>query len=146
MSQLQKLPKLSEVMTPFPFSVDADSSIEDARQMMKAHGVHHLPVKIDGIIDSVISDRDIQFARAPGVKQADSELKVGDFCAVRAYCADLHDPLDLIIDAMLETHIGAVLVFREGEFAGILTQHDALKSFSDFLKQARGTPIEPESA
>lgn len=114
--------------------------------MMKVHGVHHLPVKIDGIVDSVISDRDIQFALAPGVKQADSELKVGDFCAVRAYCVDLHDPLDRVIDAMLETHIGAALVFREGEFAGILTEHDLLQSFSELIKQGRTKPIEPTPA
>lgn len=141
-----KIPRLVEVMTPFPYSIDATASLQDAKQLMQKHNIHHLPVKIEDVIESVISDRDLKFASLPGSRDASSELQVGDFCAQRAYCADINDPLDQVLDAMVETHIGAVLVFKEGKLAGIFTNNDGLRSYSRFLKESKTTEQGPSAA
>ena len=36
------IPPVKSVMTPFPYSVDVDASIEAARELMHAHGIRHL--------------------------------------------------------------------------------------------------------
>ena len=39
---------MKSVMTPFPYTVDLDASIDEAGAMMEEHGIHHLPVA-DGV-------------------------------------------------------------------------------------------------
>lgn len=141
-----KAPQLANAMTPFPYSIDASDTLEKAKQLMNLHNIRHFPVKIDGVIDSIISERDIKFASAPEKGIIDNELLVGDFCAQRAYCVDLYDPLNRILDVMVETHIGAVLVFRKGKLVGIFTSSDAMKSFSTFIQSLKEETADPCTA
>lgn len=127
------MPTLLSVMTPFPHQVDIDTPLIEARRRMQAEGIHHLAVTRNGVLESILSARDIRWADQPG-HGLDSDYRVGDVCPLRAYIADVHDPLDRILDAMVETHIGAVPVTREGELVGIFTLQDACRLLSAQLK------------
>ena len=39
------VPKLKNVMTPFPYSVDAHAPIDEAVEFMRRHKIRHLPVR-----------------------------------------------------------------------------------------------------
>src|SRR5690606_36599808 len=107
--------------------------------------IHHLAVTDQGVLGTILSIRDI----APGhfhQDSADSELCVGDVCPARAYIADTHDPLDRILDAMAQTHIGAVLVTRDGELAGIFTLQDACRLLADTLREQHPGPTPDQAA
>ncbi len=132
----QKIPALAQVMTPFPWHIEARASLRAAQRMMEEHNFHHLPVMENGDINSIISDRDIKRASIPGDDHYLDELEVGDLCPVRVYIADVSDPLDKILEVMADTHIGAVLVTREGELAGIFTENDACRLFMQFLRDS----------
>jgi acetoin utilization protein AcuB len=129
------MPLMAAVMSPFPWHIDHRASVSEARSMMEEHGVHHLPVMVDGYVDSVISDRDLKRASLPGHSQSDTELQVGDLCPPRAYIADVGDPLDKILEVMAKTHIGSVIVTREGELAGIFTEVDTCRWFTRCLRE-----------
>lgn len=131
---IRKPVTLAAVMTPFPYHIDATDSIEKARQMMQEHKIHHLPVMVEGVVESVISDRDIRRLLQPGGKLVAEGMEVGDLCPVRAYIADVADPLDKILEAMADAHIGSVIVTKDAELAGIFTENDACRLFAEYLR------------
>lgn len=126
---------IGSVMTANPVTINGDAPLSTAVEMMTLHGVHHLPVFINGLVESVVSDRDIGRFLLPGHKLSrDEEPLVRDVCPLRAYLADVDDPLNRILEAMLETGVEAVPVLREGELAGIFTRHDACYTLTQYLR------------
>jgi len=132
----RKMPTVLAAMTPFPYFISATATLAEAEKLMEDHGIHHLPVKIDGNIESIISHRDIQRARLIGHHtRPEEDLQVGDVCATRAYFADIHDPLDEILQVMADKHIGAVLVLKGGSLTGIMTYTDVCRGFAKQLRE-----------
>ena len=52
-------------MTPFPYFVDIEDSVLQARALMVRHRVRHLPVKDQNVLVGVLTDRDIKRALDP---------------------------------------------------------------------------------
>ena len=51
---MKKPPSLAIAMTPFPYSVDHNASLEFAQQLMAQHKVRHLPVTEEqGLVHSL---------------------------------------------------------------------------------------------
>ena len=117
-------------MTPFPYAVDVGEDLATAAQMMKEHGVRHLPVIADRHdLVGVISDRDVRSAATE-----DAHVTVGDLCRSPAYSVDLETPLRLVLLEMAEQHLGSALVTRRGKLVGILTTTDVCVALADVLE------------
>ncbi len=56
--------RLLEVMTPSPVSVDPDTPLMEALRLMTDLGVRHLPVVRNGVLEGMLSIRDIARAVA----------------------------------------------------------------------------------
>lgn len=122
------IPLLRDVMTASPIYVDIGAPVSEAEALMKKHQVNHLPVMADGTLESIISDRGIKRVTLPGHRfSGEEELLVSDICPSRAYVADINDPLDKILNTMVDEHISAVIVLADGELAGIFTERDACR-------------------
>ncbi|WP_444911605.1 CBS domain-containing protein [Microbulbifer sp. EKSA008] len=134
-NNIHHIPTLAALMTPFPYHIDINATVEDALAMMEEHKVRHLPVTRAGDLETVISRGDIERANAPGHRLEEQQLYVHDLCARRPFIADIHDPLDKILLAMADTSIGSVLVMREGELVGIVTVTDILRFCSRFMAE-----------
>ncbi|WP_444946095.1 CBS domain-containing protein [Microbulbifer sp. VTAC004] len=132
---IHHMPTLAALMTPFPYHIDIDATVEDALAVMEEHKVRHLPVTRAGELETVISRGDIERANAPGHRLEEQQLYVHDLCARRPFIADIHDPLDKILLAMADTGIGSVLVMREGELVGIVTVTDILRFCSNYMAE-----------
>ena len=127
-------PKLKTVMTPFPYSVDAEASADEALQFMRHHKIRHLPVTQKGALKSMVSDRDIKLMLGPDFANPErSELKVSDAMVDECYIVDLDTPLHLVVRHMAENRIGSAIVTRRGKLAGIFTATDACRAFADYL-------------
>ena len=129
------MPALASVLTPFPYHIDSMASVDEARQVMKDHAIRHLVVMSEGDIYSVISDREIQHHAALYGVDKHSDLKVNDLCVNNAVVADINDPLDKVLEAMAEHHLGCIVILRDGELAGVFTSTDACTHFASFLQQ-----------
>ena len=130
----RSIPTIGSVMTASPTTIDAKASLTQAMQCMKELGVNHLPVTVDGVVESVISDRDIKRFTLPAHKMGPGEeLLVEDIAPIRAIVADVADPLDRVLDSMLESRLEAVVILNEGELAGIFTETDACRILADHL-------------
>lgn len=139
----RKLPTLAAVVTPFPYHIDYAATLGEARQLMDQHAIHHLVVMKAGDIYGVLSDRELQHHGSLYGMAKNNTLVVGDVCSANVIVADIHDPLDRVLDIMADKHLGSIVVLREGSLAGIFTTTDVCRFFARFLQQtfrSDGTP------
>ena len=130
-------PNMLSVMTPFPYFIGPNASLEQAKQMMDEHQIHHLPVLDDSDIVGLISWRDLLRAVRFDEKLSDQkDMVVSDLVTHRPYMVDVGDPLVPVLDAMVESRLGSVIILKEGELAGIFTSRDAMRHFAVFLREA----------
>ncbi len=129
---MSDMPTLKDVMTRSPVTIAINAPLADARALMEAHRVSHLPVMDGTAVESILSDRDIDRYTLPAHKPAtEEELQVGDIARIRTFMADSGDPLETILRRMVERRVEAVVVLEEGELAGIFTETDACRLLAD---------------
>lgn len=131
---MRHVPLIKSVMTPFPYSIAIDAGIGDAQAMMAEHDIRHLPVKDNGKIVSVISDRDIRLRLQSGPQQDKDSLRVRDVCVHETYIVELNERLDSVLLHMARYHIGSALVVKNGKLAGIFTTTDACRCYGEYLR------------
>ena len=54
--------------------------------------------------------------------------------------------LDKILQVMADTHIGAVLVLKQGSLTGIMTYTDVCSAFATLLREQTGEPDDNNAA
>jgi len=130
LSRLDHVPTVKLAMTTFPHSVEIDAPLARAREMMREHQIHQLPVTQHGELVGVISERDAALL----AKQGNDAGRVRDACTLDAYVVDHGEPLDRVLLRMARDHIGAALVVKRGKLVGIFTVTDACRLFADWLR------------
>ena len=127
---MKHIPQIKTVMTPFPYAVDIDAGLDEARAMLAEHNIHHLPVTDASGIVGIITNRDIDLVACSN----DAGRKVRDACSLDPYIVDLQEPLDNVLLNMAQRHLSSVLVTRKGKLAGLFTNNDACRCFCDYLR------------
>jgi acetoin utilization protein AcuB len=144
---MTRIPLLKTAMTPFPWWVEIDDPLLTARELMREHKVRHLPVKDNGNLVSVITDRDLKFALDPDLGMPPREsLRVRDVCVYTTFIVDIDSRLEDVLDTMAERKIGSALVTREGNLVGIFTSPDACRALSRLIRELRGEDVDPQIA
>lgn len=127
------IPKIGDVMTPFPYAIALDLPVAEAQRMMSGHGIRHLPVTSNGEVYSVITERDISAAlNRPGADPW--KLPVAEVCVTDPYIVDVDEPLDTVLDEMAERRIGCAVVAKEERVAGVFTSVDACRLYAASLR------------
>lgn len=144
-----KEPLLKSVMTPFPYSIALTASLAEAREMMQAHGVRHLPVtsthQLRGLLDMNDIDNDSGTRRGGNASDLTTVEEV--LAGRRYYSVDLDQPLHAVLRAMADQHLSAALVTTHGRLAGIFTATDACRAFAGHLdRQFRPGEDDPPDA
>ncbi len=144
---MKHIPAIKSVMTPFPYSVDANAPIEQAQEFMREHRIRHLPVTENQHLTGVLSDRDIKLYLGPDFDYPKkSEVTVKDVYQDKPYIVDLNERLDNVLKTMADKHIGSVLVTRNGKLAGVFTSTDACESYALHLREQFKPPGGDEAA
>lgn len=142
---MKRIPSIQAVMTTFPWSIEADWALRRARHMMAEHDVRHLPVVREGKLVGVLTDRDLKRALDPDIGlPPEDELFVDDVMVHDPYVVETTVPLDDVLLAMAEEHIGSALVVKDAKLVGVFTANDACRLFAEFLR--RGHDIGDEVA
>jgi acetoin utilization protein AcuB len=131
---MRRVPRIKSVMTPFPYSVAADATVEDAQALMARHHVRHLPVKRGTSLIGVVSDRDLRMALDPQRGKGDPVLRVRDVTSLDVYVVDLSTPLDEVLSHMARSHVSCALVRKGTRVVGVFTTTDACRLFGEFLR------------
>ena len=125
-------PTLAAAMSPFPYAIEASQTLREARDMMSAHDIHHLPVTQAGELHGVITNTDILLATSL-VAGGAANVLVEDTFTEPAYVVDLHSDLATVVLEMAARRISSALVTREGKLAGILTTTDICLQLGELL-------------
>ena len=131
-------------MTHQVVTVGPETSVIEARDLMKSHRIRHLPVvESDGLLVGIITDRDVRSVLpAAFYHKSDTHMEVGDFSGVKvreAMTPDPHtvSPEDTIEDVLLQIQamrVGAFpVVDRQGRLQGLISVRDLLRAFINVL-------------
>ena len=144
---MKKIPMLTTVMTPFPYSVDLDASFDEASELMGHHNVRHLPVTRDHQVVGVITDGDMTSAMRVRSQSSDTGgLSVSDLYIADPYIVSVDEPLDNVLLTMADRHIGSAIVTKAGKLVGMFTAVDACRSFGEYLREHFPQPTDDEVA
>ena len=135
---MNRTPLIRSMMTPFPFAIGVEASLEEARLMMEQHGIRHLPVKDGDRLAGLISDRDIKLLQASGDEA--ERMNVGQSCLSDVFSVEVTTPVQFVAAEMARRRISAALVTKDGRLAGIFTVSDACRSLADLLGAFGPTP------
>ncbi len=133
--RLDRIPPVKAVMTPFPYSVELEDPILRAEEVMREHGVHHVPVERNGALVGIVSQRDVARLVHPAAsRRTHEQIRVRDICTRDPYVVDLNERLDEVLEQMVLRHLGSALVTRRGKLAGIFTVTDACRVLAEVLR------------
>jgi acetoin utilization protein AcuB len=103
-------------------TLNPQSSVEDARALLRRHRIRQVPVLRDGRLVGIVTDRDLR--SAAGAKRKITDVMTGKPFVI--------SPIASVDEAarLLRTYkIGAVPVVEEGKLVGILSAADVLDAF-----------------
>ena len=125
---------IESVMTPYPYSIEAEAHVSSAKAMLAQFKIRHLPVQDGGKWIGVISERHLQTAEDLGTDMSvSSNVRVRDLCRRKPYVVEPGAPLMHVVHYMAAQYFDAVLVVKNGKLLGIFTCSDALQRYADML-------------
>ena len=115
--------RVQDVMTTAVRTVAPGTAADDAYELMRTKGFHHLVVREGSRIVGVLSDRDAGGPRGRAVRAARTvaELMTGPAVTVAPT-----DTIRKAANVMRGRSIGCLVVVDEGRIAGIITTADLL--------------------
>jgi acetoin utilization protein AcuB len=128
------IPRINSVMTPFPYSVEADAPLTEASKMMERHQIHHLPVIEEGRLAGVVSQRLLDLRRRTG---ATDRTRVREIMLADPYIVEIGEPLEKVLFHLADHHLECALVVKDDRLAGIFTMIDAYRRYAQELKRQR---------
>ncbi len=128
---MKTIPQIQKFMTPMPHSVGAKIQLKVALDMMRTHGIRHLPVQEAGQLVGILTDRDIKLAASFEGAQT---LSVEEVMTPDPYIVKPQAALDQVVSEMAEHKYGSALVVQEnGKLVGIFTSTDGLRVLNELL-------------
>jgi acetoin utilization protein AcuB len=138
---------IKEYMTPQPVTVDEDTSVLDAAELMKERKFRRFPVVRGDELIGIVTDRDLRSAAPSQVISFDEEerklmpelhdllarVKIGEIMSRDVLTVDPEQTIATAALLMLKHRIsGLPVVDSKGELVGIVTEGDIFKVLVDF--------------
>ena len=124
---------IEEVMIKAPHTIGQEQSLAVALQLMQEHNIRHLPVRHNGRIVGIVSDRDINFALRVEKAEA-TRVKVESAQTSEVFSVLPSTPLSEVAARMGQERLGCALVEDEyGKLLGIFTAVDACRVLGQHL-------------
>lgn len=125
---------VEEFTTPNPVTADEDTGIEELGQLMREHGIRHLPITRGEQVVGVVSQRDLAVLAGLDLGRQ-SLVSAGDLMSPEPVTVRASDPLDQVAYRMSDLKIGSVIVLEEdGSLYGIFTATDALNALIEVMR------------
>jgi len=123
-------------MTSDVMTIDEDTSMMKASEIMRENNIRRLPVMHKGKLVGIVTDRDIKEASPSKATTLDvhelyyllSELKIKDIMSMNVFTISPEETVEKAAVKMLEHHIsGLPVVNDKGKVVGLITQWDIFK-------------------
>lgn len=124
---------VEDYMTSSPHSIGVTLTVSDAKNLMLANGIRHLPVLDGGELVGLISDRDLQMIEAFEKKRAEA-ITVEEAMSQAPYTASPTTPLEVAARHMAKHKLGSCVVMVGKKVVGVFTTTDGLRALADVLE------------
>lgn len=133
--------QIRDYMNPSPITVTPETSVADARDLLRQHGIRHLLVVEDERLVGIITDRDIRLvlpspATSLSVWEINyllAKLTVEEVMTRSVITIGPDRRIAEAVRLLLEHKIGALPVTAGGRVVGIITETDLLRAFAQLL-------------
>lgn len=125
---------IKDFMTPSPHTIRNDQPLGAARQLMREHGIRHLPVLQEGRLVGILSERDLHLLET----MTDLDLlriPVEDAMTQEVFAVGPDEPLARVIERMSRQKIGSAVVVEGRDVVGVFTTIDALRVLRRMLEE-----------
>ncbi len=125
-------PTVREHMTKSPHTIGKDQTLDHASEVMRSHGIRHLPVLEGGELLGIISNRDVYLIET--LQDVDpKKVTVEEAMTAEPYSVKPDTPLVEVVSTMAQRKYGAAVVMEGRNVIGIFTTVDALRVLADRL-------------
>ncbi|NNC68397.1 MAG: CBS domain-containing protein [Gammaproteobacteria bacterium] len=131
---MKKVPTLKAAMTPFPYSVQLETTLTTVRKLIQDHNIHHIPVMNSGEIVGVITGGDVEAREKMVNGDNEQSLEVLHVHMSKPYIVDINEPFENVLLTMADKHIGATVITKHGKLVGVFTYIDACRYFGEYLQ------------
>jgi acetoin utilization protein AcuB len=129
-------PNIEQYMSPSPQTIGQEQTLAVAHEMMRKHGIRHLPVLHAGKLVGVLSQRDLHFIET--LEDVDvTQVEVNEAMSHDTYAVDPHAPVREVAAEMADHKYGSAVVLEGERVVGIFTAVDGLRALSELLEQRR---------
>jgi acetoin utilization protein AcuB len=136
---------VQDYMTPSPHSIGVSLTLADAKNMMRAYRIRHLPVLDGGKLVGLVSDRDIQMVESMGKMSAD-EVSIEEAMSQAPYTVTPTTPLEVAARHMAKHKLGSAVVLDANKVVGVFTTTDGMRALADMLAVSNVRPGKLEQA
>lgn len=132
MPQGMSEPSIEKFMTPAPYTIGQEQPLSVAHEMMRTHGIRHLPVLHGGKLVGILSQRDLHFIET--LKDVDPEkIRVSEAMSMDAFAVGPRKPLRQVAIVMAEHRYGAAVVMEKERVVGIFTTVNGMHALADMI-------------
>lgn len=118
-----------DFMTTHPHSVGVDQTLATAHEMMRKHGIRHLPVLNGGKVVGIVSSRDLHLIETlSDVDQ--TQVAVEEAMTPDPYVVSPDTPVRELAGVMAEHKYGAAVVMDGNKIVGLFTTVDAMRALT----------------
>jgi acetoin utilization protein AcuB len=129
------IPKIHEYMTPTPQCIEADLTLEQARERMFQLSSRHLPVTQNGELIGIVSERDIDLLEAAMQysTRREATITVAQAMTPQPFTCGPEAHLHAVAAEMAAHKYGTAVVVdpnHPGRVVGVFTSIDALRALA----------------
>lgn len=129
-------PTVDLYMTPSPHTIGREQSLSEAHQVMRSHGIRHLPVVDGEQLVGVLSQRDLHLFET--LDDVDPEqIAVSEAMSRDTYAVRPESTVREVAAEMADHKYGSAVIVDGGKVSGIFTAVDGLRALSLMLAQLR---------
>ena len=130
-------PAVGDYTSRGPFAVGPKEPLGNARHLMDKYGLRDLPVRAEGKLVGVLSERIVRVLWS--LRSARPEtLSVEDAMSTDAYAVEVETPLDEVLRAMVARKLDVAIVQEQGRVIGVFAASDAMRALVDTLEGRPG--------
>lgn len=133
MSKHRPVPAIRKFMSPSPYTIGFDQTMERAHRVMREHRIRHLPVLRGDHLVGIVSAGDLNLVET--LHDVDpAKITVEEAMTQDPYTVAPDTPVDEVVAEMARHKYGSALVVDNHHVVGVFTTNDACQAFAELLR------------